>query len=148
MPKTYTFTDVESMLRALKGNNKKLKERLEKAINNTVRKGVQVIKSRVPVASGELRDSIHVQLAGKLRTIVADAPHAWPVENGSVPHMPPVEPLIKWCILRGIPEPEKVAWAIAMKIKEEGTKPAHYMRGSIPEIQRILSQEVRKAMGR
>ena len=142
--KTYTFNDVDSMLRSLTANQKKLRKKLEKAKKDTLKDGVRIVKSRVPVASGELRDSIHVD--GD--SIVADAPHAWPVENGSVPHMPPVEPLIAWCRLRGIPDPEKVAWAIAMTIKERGTKPSHYMRGSIPFIQAALSRNVRKALGR
>lgn len=143
--KTYYARDMKDLARQLGDNiGRKLRKRLEKAIDNTLTKGVEIVKANVPVASGELRDSIHVEG----REIVADAPHAWVVELGSMPHMPPVEPLIKWATLKGFENPEKAAWGIAINISKFGTKPTHFFRNSIPAIQRVLKKEMRKALGK
>lgn len=67
--------------------------------------GAHAIEPNLPVAFGDLRRSLHVDadqlLAGIVR-IVLDAPHAVPLEQGSAPHTPPLEPLIKWVKLRGM----------------------------------------------
>ncbi len=36
--------------------------------------------------------------------------------------MPPVGPLIEWARLRGFEDPESAGWAIAIKIRDEGTE--------------------------
>ncbi len=57
----------------------------------------------IPVAFAELVESLTVQLErGPHASIVVSAPHAEAVEVGSRPHMPPLEPLIKWVKLRGM----------------------------------------------
>jgi len=54
------------------------------------------------------------------------ASHAAPVEDGSRPHMPPVSKLKPWARKRL--GDEKLAWPVAMKIKEKGTKPTGFFR--------------------
>lgn len=81
----------------LKRHQRARKRRIEKAIRRTAIDGAKHVRRNVPVAFSELRDSVH---ADKNR-IVADAPHASAIEQGSRPHWPPLEPLIKWVKLRG-----------------------------------------------
>ena len=74
--------------------------RVRSGVRATSRKAVGVVKRRVPVAFGELRESAHAEsTAGGARTIV-DAPHAVPVEVGARPHWIPIEPLLAWVKLR------------------------------------------------
>ena len=84
-------------------------------------------------AGGGLRGSIGarppevrgVNIVGRVSTA---AKHAIPVELGTRPHFPPVEPLIDWVVAKlGIvaPEAQQVAWRIALKISRKGTEGAH-----------------------
>jgi len=56
------------------------------------------LKRAIPVAHGELRESVHVDGT----SVVIDAPHAAAVNNGSRPHWVPIGPLIAWVKLRGL----------------------------------------------
>lgn len=63
------------------------------------------------------------------------------IEFGTLPHQPPVEPIEGWVKRKlGVPDDEahSVAWAVAMKIKKEGTPPQPYMRPAIEKANRIL----------
>lgn len=85
------------LLRDLQSRHQRVRRGLVKAATATAR----IIRSeRVPVAFGELRDGIRPELTAKGARIVSDAPHAEPVEVGSRPHWPPLDPLIAWVKLR------------------------------------------------
>ncbi len=75
-----------------------LQENLGHAIQRTAEAAVPIIASRVPVAFGDLKESVH---ATKMKTVV-DAPHAAAVEIGSMPHRPDMARLIAWVKLRGM----------------------------------------------
>lgn len=66
-----------------------------------------------------------------------DAPHALPVEYGSVPHYPPIKPLLKWA--RRVLGDESAAYAVQQKIGEEGTQPQPYVRPAFREQKRHIS---------
>lgn len=92
--------------------------------------------------SGDLSRSIRV-IENRDGTVFvgSDLPYAPCIEFGSLPHMPPVEPLRKWCRLKlGVSrnEAEECAWAVAMKIKKEGCKPQPFFRPALDEADRIL----------
>lgn len=70
-----------------------------RAVSRTATAGARHVRRNVPVAFGELRNSVSAQDGHR---IVADAPHAAPVETGSRPHWPPLAPLVKWVKLRGM----------------------------------------------
>lgn len=76
--------------------------RVENAIRRSARRGVAVVKSNVPVAFGELRESIEAQATDGGAKIVADAPHAEAIELGTRPHWVPLDALVKWVKLRGM----------------------------------------------
>lgn len=113
-----------------------------RARNRAAKAALGVVRTHVPVAFGDLLRSL------KLRgtTVIADAPHAFAVEYGSRPHMPPVEPIVAWCKLKGFDDPEGAAWAIAKKIAREGTKPHHFLAKSMPEIQLLTAMYLREAL--
>jgi len=72
--------------------------RVKTAIKKTARRGARIVEDHVPRAFGELAESVHVDE----RRIIVDAPHAAAVNNGSRPHLVPLEPLIRWVKLRGM----------------------------------------------
>lgn len=141
MGKTRTVS-FEELERAIKQDIAELAGRLEGAIDETVEDSVGIVWGHVPFAFGELHGSVHVEG----RSVVADAPHAAAVEVGSMPHMPPVEPLVAWASMRGFSDPESAAWGIAIKISKEGTKPTWYMRNSLPEMREKLDRNMKQAV--
>lgn len=123
------------------------------------------VKEDTPYGAGpiHLRDTIHAQpaqVSGKRVWGVMGTPaeHGVPVEMGTKPHFPPIDPLQFWAeqvlgvdtsVSRG------VAWAIAIKISKKGTKGAHMFeanfednRGRVEAIlARIPDDIVRMARG-
>ena len=88
---------------------------------------------RMPVGAGGasgLKGSVfHVEQAtesGALGVVSSPLAYALPVEVGTRPHMPPVEPLVDWVKVKfGISEETTargIAFAIARKIAVRGTK--------------------------
>ncbi len=171
---------IAELKRVLAKDMRARQKRVERAVKKSARRGASVVRRNVPVAFSELRDSVHADGT----TIVADAPHAAPVETGSRPHFPPIEPIERWVKLRGmqglagsstkrltgttsrgaagavagmiagmesggavsVDAPRQIAFLIARAISQRGTKPHHYMRGSLPAIMKILDHEVRQAL--
>lgn len=88
----------KALQRALVTDSKSRQRRVERAFRRTAQRGAAVIRRAAPVAFSELRDSVHAEGY----RIIADAPHAAAIEDGSRPHWPPLEPLIKWVKLRGM----------------------------------------------
>lgn len=88
------------------------------------------VQEKTPVgAFGTLKDGIaaqepEVSEAGVLGVVGTSVAHAIPVEIGTRPHFPPVQPLEDWVMKKlGVPEREAhgVAFAIARKIAQRGT---------------------------
>ncbi len=89
---------------AIRREEKRIEAAIKKALEVTAVRAEVPIKERVPVAFGELRDSIkgfHLGHHGGPVTSV-DAPHAGAVEQGSMPHRPDYEALLRWVKLRGM----------------------------------------------
>jgi hypothetical protein len=97
------------------------------------------VQDRTPTTHGTLRTSIigdvrrlpGIGVEGVVGTPLAYAPA---VEDGSRPHMPPVEPLAAWARQKlGVTgrEAERAAWAIARKIARIGTEGAHMFRDAV-----------------
>lgn len=131
----------------LKADQRKLIANLKKAAQKTAHDAVPILLEAVPHAFGELASSIH---AGRMKTVV-DATHAAAVEVGSMPHTPPMAPLIAWVGLKITGDPESpetypIAKAIQQKIKAEGTKPTHFVRGSLPLVRDALALNVKGAL--
>lgn len=78
-----------------------IERRVGHILEVVAKNAVPVVRRNVPVAFGELRDSIHA-LPGPDPKTVVDAPHAQAVEVGSAPHTPNFAKLLAWVKLRGI----------------------------------------------
>lgn len=114
------------------------------------------IMERTPTSgAGTLRDSIGLLpleiTATSVTAIVGTSlAYAAPVETGSRPHMPPVEPLADWVRRKlGIADPVKartVAKAIAWKIKAHGTPAAHMFRDGREAVQPQILAAVEAAV--
>ena len=94
---TYTVNGLGAFARLFAQHQAEREKRIRGAMQKTAQAGVSIVKRAVPVAFGELRESVHREGT----KIVVDAPHAAPVETGSRPHWMPLAPLIKWVKLRG-----------------------------------------------
>lgn len=120
-------------------------ERLREAIRKTIGVAVEEIAKNVPVAFGELKDSIHK--AENDTQVIVDAPHAAAVEVGSRPHWPPFQPILDWVNLKiATTNPNAVARAIQMVIAERGTKPTFFVANSLPEIELALLKYLQEAI--
>lgn len=115
------------------------------------------IRDRTPTSgAGTLRDGIGALpvtfldeiVSGGVGTAVA---YAQPVETGSKPHMPPIEPLADWVRRKlGIKgdEARAVAQRIAWKIKKHGTKGAHMFAEGFAATEAQVREEIAAAAGR
>lgn len=93
---TYRVPNLKHLGPLIRRHMNERERRITKAVHRTATQGAAHVRRHVPVAFSELRDSV----GAKPDQIYADAPHAAPVEEGSRPHTPPLEPLIRWVKLR------------------------------------------------
>jgi len=100
MPATYEVKSLAELGRLFARHQRERQRRITGAVRRTAKDGAPVMKSNVPVAFGELRESLAGKATERGGKIEADAPHAAAVEVGSRPHTPPLEPLIAWVKLR------------------------------------------------
>lgn len=100
---TQSFTSLSAAARAIERDSKARQKRVMGAVRKAARVTARVVKQDlVPKAFGELAESIHVTDALNGSAVIADAPHAEAVELGSRPHIPPLDPIIRWVKLRGL----------------------------------------------
>lgn len=119
------------------------------------------VRERTPTSgAGTLRDSIGalpVTIAGpRVSSGVGTAlAYAAPVETGSRPHMPPVEPIAEWVRRKLGKKPKEargIAFAIARKIARDGTQGAHMFAQGLdfarPQIIQLLEAAYASALSR
>ncbi|GEM_PF-1842331 len=103
MGATYRVHSLRELATLVHAHNQAREGRVKKAIVKAARQGkAYIVKFTLPIAFRELEHSLRVESKGGKVRIVADAPHAAPVETGSRPHWPPLAPLIAWVKLRGM----------------------------------------------
>jgi len=100
---TFTCSSFEECARLFAKHQRARDKRIRAAVVRTAKHGrAYIISTTIPVAFGELKNSLRVTgKGGGAVQIVADAPHAAPVETGSRPHWPPLAPLVAWVKKRG-----------------------------------------------
>lgn len=87
---------------------------------------------------GSLYGEETVGLDNVIGVVASSLPYAEPVELGTRPHFPPVEPLIDWVIAKlNVPEEQApgVAFLVARKIARVGTPAAHMFRDGFAAVQ-------------
>lgn len=100
---TYRCRGLRELAALVHTHNQAREKRLKSAIVKAARQGKSyIVRFTLPIAFRELERSLKVVAKGGSVRIVADAPHAAPVETGSRPHWPPLAPLIAWVKLRGM----------------------------------------------
>lgn len=99
---TFQVSSFKELQRLFAKHQRARKKRIKAAVVRTARHGRRyIISTTLPIAFGELQRSLKVIARGGGAKIVADAPHAAPVETGSRPHWPPLAPLVAWVKKRG-----------------------------------------------
>ena len=100
---------------------------------------VEEMQLTCPVASSFLRDNISFdvkRVGSNIELTISIPEYAKFVEWGTLPHMPPVEAIRDWLRVKGMPQ--ELAWAVAMAIKKNGTRPQPFIRpifnNKIPEL--------------
>ena len=93
----YTARSLKELVALIAKHGKARTIKVQRAAQRAASRGRRLVKENVPVAHGELRESVHTEGM----TIVVDAPHAAAVNLGSRPHWMPIGPLIEWVKLRG-----------------------------------------------
>lgn len=115
------------------------------------------------IATGKLLNSVecHVERGNRDITVVMSLDECWKwVENDCKPHFPPISAILKWIEAKPIlpaktydgklPTQQQLAYLIARKIDEVGTKGTHDLRDSIQEtlsgyeamLQEAITQDV------
>lgn len=100
-------------------------------------RGFRVSQERVPTDTSQLRQS-GVRPQERLDGSVIwgyRADYARPVEEGSRPHWPPIEPLRGWA--RRVLGNESAAYAVQAKIAEEGTDAQPFVEPSVRAMRRF-----------
>lgn len=100
----FTFDNLHDFGVQYRRDTRSRQTRVEHTVGATARRvRAFVMRETAPVAFGDIRDHISVVLAQRgTASVVASSAHAAAVENGSKPHMPPIESLIAWVKLRGM----------------------------------------------
>lgn len=114
------------------------------------------VVERTPRAAGTLRDSIIAAAPERqgdaiLGVVGSPLAYAVPVELGTKPHMPPLQPIIDWVRLKlGLKgkRAEKAAKAIRWKIFRRGTKGANMFKGAFEANQEQVGKLIAAAVGR
>ena len=111
-----------------------LDEKLDDLADFIFTKSQENIVANEIVDQGILLSSGNVEREFLKKKIVYSAAHAAPMEFGSQPHHPPVQPLEQWAKrklgLKG-KDAKSTAWAIAKHINENGTDPKPYLTPAV-----------------
>lgn len=111
---------------------------------------------RTPSAAGALRNSIIAAMPERrggavLGVVGSPLAYAEPVELGTKPHMPPLQPIIDWVNLRlGLKNAEatKAAEAIRWKIYRHGTKGAFMFQEALKATREQMGHIVESSLRR
>ena len=105
---------------------------------------VAALQKSVPVASGHLRDNIDYTVTEEGDNVILTISlpkYAQYIEWGTPPHMPPVEAIKDWLMIKGLPE--ELAWPIAISIKQHGTRPQPFIR---PYVNNVMISDLKEAL--
>jgi phage gpG-like protein len=122
-------------------------EMIEHGMAGEVQRIVNDAKANTPVNTGMLRNSIRAERAGRTTWYVGShVSYAAAIEYGTKPHMPPSNELKYWA--RRKLGNEKLAYAIARKIAQRGTKPHRMFRNALsaraPRIKQLIDYAMKK----
>jgi hypothetical protein len=103
---------------------------------------VEALKKNSPTHDGDLRKSISSDVTETQLTVYAIY-YALYVEEGTMPHLPPIDALKKWC--KDKLGDENAAYAVQKKIGLYGTKPTWFIRDTLEqELLRLLVEALKQ----
>lgn len=132
---TASFTGQEKLVRNARMLREKFPDWLAAANQQTADEIFDLarrnIKQMDSYASGDLYDSIVTEVTARGMAIYvgSTSPHAPFIEFGTRPHFPPLEPIRRWCRIRGLPE--EAAFPIARQIALRGTPELPFLRPAL-----------------
>lgn len=133
----YQVDSLKHLASLIQKHSEKHQRRLERELRRAAKRGVTAVKQNVPVAFGELRESVHSEPVDGGAQIIVDAPHAAAVNNGARPHWMPLEPLIRWVKLRGM--------QALLTDRQRGRLPGGTTRAAASAIGRMLAGKTMSA---
>jgi len=104
------------------------------------------------VDRGELRNSTKFDRLPLGAILSMTAPHAGIIEYGTRPFFPPIEPLARWALRKGLAddeeEAEEIAWSIARHISQMGIEPRGYFIKAVMSLKHdgILREEIKREL--
>lgn len=136
----------QAIIRALRASALKLDARVLQEIDRA--------QPYPAVDRGELRNSRTITETARGAIVSVDAPHAGIIENGTRPFFPPLEPLKRWVLRKGITDDEaeakEIALSIARKFASKGIAPRHYFKKAWERFVRygVVTREVKRELRR
>ncbi|XHS78502.1 hypothetical protein ACFJGW_00595 [Burkholderiaceae bacterium UC74_6] len=134
-----------------------LLDELETAMGNSLMYLQRETVERTPMAFGTLRGAYVTEqysspaLSAVFGELSNGLPYAVPVELGTRPHFPPIQPLIDWVEAKlGLAgeQAEAAARGIQRKIGAKGTPAAHMMTNALRDGRSTIEMEFREALQR
>jgi hypothetical protein len=101
--------------------------------------------------AGSLTSEVQVGEDNVIGMVGTSMSYAAPVEIGTRPHFPPIEPLIDWVRVKlGVSEKEArgVAFLVARKISRVGTQGAHMFERGFAAVEAGIEEIFQRALGR
>jgi hypothetical protein len=103
---------------------------------------IESLKKNSPTHDGDLRKSLSSDVTDTQLTVYAIY-YALYVEEGTMPHFPPIDALKKWC--KDKLGDENAAYAVQKKIGLYGTKPTWFIRDTLEqELLRLLVEALKQ----
>lgn len=100
---TRTVRSFEELARVIQDDLTRKIPAIDRALQRVTGNIVHELQVNAPRAFGDLSDSFGINKVGPMVwEVYSTAPHLLPVDRGSRPHWPPLEPLIRWVKLRGM----------------------------------------------
>jgi hypothetical protein len=158
----------------LRATEKQMKKALHRAAVRGIRRVTEEIDklgNRKPVDRGIYRAAWKALATDDGAVLFNDSPHAGFIEQGTRPHMPPIEPLKAWVLRKFGPtlrrefkaaggakvlgKPMKdyaetaaaaLAFAIAKSIARKGTAPRYILQNSIPDLEALAVEELKRVI--
>lgn len=150
--------DMEAFAKELSGLPARLEGSIILGLRSAAARGVTEIVEQINTAKpypavdrGQLASSVEYTSLQKGGRISVDAPHAGPMETGTRPFWPPLQPLIDWAQRKfGVDEDEAggIARSVQLKIATFGIEPRHYLRKAMVNIRKHVVIEVESELAK
>ena len=127
-------------------------EQLGKALLKEIFKILRISNRRIKTDTGETKASQYTELEVRQGKVTAEGGYKSPIalwlDQGTKPHMPPIQPLKEWALRKRIAddeeEAEQIAWGVAKTIQRFGTNPDLFFTNSVNEQRSALERELGK----